>query len=257
MTASFATLLSGWAGCLAAGFLLWLWSLRRRDASVVDIWWGLFFVGLTVWFRWRGPESTPLHHFHLLLVALWGVRLALHIALRGRGQGEDRRYAAMRAAHGARFGWVSLFTVFGLQATLATLLAMPLLAVQAARHIDAAEFVAGTLLWTFGLFWEAVGDWQLARFQHEPASSGRVLDRGLWRYTRHPNYFGEAVIWWGYGLMAGATGAWWALFASLLMTWLLLRVSGVALLEKTIAGRRPEYADYIQRTSPFIPLPPR
>lgn len=124
-----ATLLAGWLACLAGGLLLWLWSLRRRDVSGIDIWWGLFFVGLTWWFRWRGPALTGFHLAHALLVTLWGLRLALHIAWRGRGQGEDHRYAAMRAGHGSRFPWVSLGTVFWLQATLATLLAAPLFAV--------------------------------------------------------------------------------------------------------------------------------
>jgi steroid 5-alpha reductase family enzyme len=252
-----ATLLLGWAGCLAFGLVLWLWSLRRRDASVVDIGWGLFFVGLAWWFRWRGPEATGLHLAHALLVTVWGTRLALHIAWRSRGQGEDHRYAAMRAAHGVRFGRISLFSVFWLQATLATVIAAPLYAVQAASGIDPLVFALGSVLWAVGLFWEAVADWQLLRFRRDPAHRGRVLDTGLWRYSRHPNYFGEATLWWGYGLMAGAAGAWWALFAPLIMNWLLLRVSGVSLLEKTIVRRRPAYEAYIRRTPAFVPWPRR
>jgi len=252
-----ATLLLGWAGCLVFGLLLWLWSLGRRDSGVADVGWGLFFAGLAWWFRGRGPAATAPHLVHALLVTVWGTRLALHIAWRGRGQGEDPRYAAMRAAHGERFAAVSLFTVFGLQATLAALLAAPLFAVQRAPRVEPILFAAGVLLWAIGFFWEAVGDWQLLRFRSDPASRGRVLDTGLWRYSRHPNYFGEAVLWWGYGMMAGAAGAWWTLFAPLLMTWLLLRVSGVALLERTIVHRRPEYEAYIRKTSAFVPWPPR
>ena len=251
------TWLLGWAGLLAGGLGLWGWSLRRRDASVVDIWWGLFFVGLTWWFRWRGPEREWFHLAHLALVTVWGVRLALHIAWRGRGRGEDHRYAAMRAGHGPHFGWVSLGTVFCLQATLAALLAAPLLAVQTAREISTTAFAAGALLWAAGFFWEAVGDWQLLAFQRDPANRGRVLDRGLWRYSRHPNYFGEALLWWGYGVLAAGAGGWWALLAPLAMTWLLLRVSGVTLLERTIVDRRPDYERYIRRTSAFVPRPPR
>ena len=231
------TWLLGWAALLAGGFALWGWSLRRRDVSVVDIWWGLFFVGLSWWFRWRGPHAAWFHFVHLALVTVWGLRLALHIAWRGRGHGEDHRYASMRAGHGASFRWVSLGTVFWLQATLAALLAAPLLVVQSASTVSPAAFGAGALLWALGFFWEAVGDWQLLRFQRDPASRGQVLDRGLWRYSRHPNYFGEALLWWGYGLMAAA-------------------VSGVTLLEKTIVHRRPEYERYIRRTSAFVPLPP-
>jgi steroid 5-alpha reductase family enzyme len=254
------TWLLGWVALLACGLALWGWSLWRRDASVVDIWWGLFFGGLTWWYRWRGPETEWFHIAHLALVTVWGLRLALHIAWRGRGKGEDPRYAAMRAAHGPRFAWVSLGTVFWLQATLAALLAAPLLAVQSAqpaRGISPVAFAAGALLWAAGFLCEAAADWQLLRFQRDPASRGKVLDSGLWRYSRHPNYFGEALLWWGYGVLAAGAGGWWALFAPLAMTWLLLRVSGVTLLEKTIVHRRPEYESYIRRTSAFVPWPPR
>jgi steroid 5-alpha reductase family enzyme len=251
------TWLVGWGGAVVGGLLLWGWSLLRRDASVVDIWWGPFFVALAGWFRFRGPEAEPFHLLALAAVALWGVRLALHIAVRSRGQGEDRRYAAMRAAHGPRFRWVSLGTVFLLQATLATLLSAPLLALQSSAGISPALFGVGLVLWLVGFLFEAVADAQLLAFRRNPESGGKVLDRGLWRFSRHPNYFGEAVLWWGYGVMGLAAGATWALFAPAAMTWLLLRVSGVTLLEKTIGTRRPEYEIYVRRTSAFLPLPPR
>jgi steroid 5-alpha reductase family enzyme len=163
----------------------------------------------------------------------------------------------MRAAHGPAFRWRSLFTVFWLQVALATLLAAPLLAVQSAPHIAPLPFTAGALLWLAGFGWEAVADFQLARFRADPANRGRVLDTGLWRTSRHTNYFGEAALWWGYGVMAGAAGRWWSLLAPLAMTWLLLRVSGVVLLEKDIAERRPEYARYVATTSSFVPWPPK
>jgi len=252
-----AAWLAGWAGCLAAALLLWVWSLWRRDASGVDVGWGLFFLALAGWIRGRGPAAAWFHALHLALVAIWALRLAAHIAWRSRGQGEDRRYAAMRRKHGPDFWWVSLGTVFTLQATLATLLAAPLIAVQGAPTIQPAGFAVGVVLWAVGFAWEAVADWQLLRFLRDPAGRGRVLDRGLWRTSRHPNYFGEALLWWGYGAMALAAGAWWTLFAPIVMTWLLLRVSGVTLLESTITQRRPEYADYIRRTSAFLPRPPR
>ncbi len=202
---------------------------------------------------------------HALLVTIWGTRLAVHIARRARGQGEDRRYAAMREARGAAFWWQSLWTVFGLQATLATLLAAPLYAVQASRLLDPRLFAAGALLWAAGFAWESVADLQLTRFRADPSNRGRVLDTGLWRTSRHPNYFGEAVLWWGYGAMAlasfpasgWAAAAAWSLLAPLAMTWLLLRVSGVVLLERTIADRRPEYARYVRTTSAFVPWPRR
>ena len=247
------TLLTGWLGCLGGGLLLWLWSLARRDAGVADVGWGLYFVGLTWWARGHGPAAGELHGVHAALVTLWGVRLALHILARGRGGPEDRRYAAMRERHGERFRWVSLGTVFQLQATLAALLAAPLVAVQLARTFHIAGFAAGVALWLAGMFWEVVADEQLRRFRAAPASRGRVLDRGLWRYSRHPNYFGEALLWWGYGAMAWSAGAPWALVAPAAMTWLLLRVSGVTLLERTIVERRPGYARYVERTSAFLP----
>jgi len=251
------TLLVAWAGVLVAGCAVWLWSLRRRDAGVADVAWGLWFVGLVWWFRARGTQPAWFHLMSAGMVSVWGLRLALHIAARGRGQAEDRRYAAMRAGHGRRFWWVSLGTVFWLQATLALVLALPLWAVQAAGRIAPVPFALGSLLWVFGFVMEVVADWQLQRFRSRPDTALRVLDGGLWRYSRHPNYFGEAMLWWGYGLMAVAAGAWWTLFAPALMTWLLLRVSGVTLLEKTMAGRRPDYERYVRRTSAFLPWPPR
>ena len=166
----------------------------------------------------------------------------------------------MRADHPETFWWRSLLTVFFLQATLATLLSLPLLVVQRATAVPAAALVAGCALWLTGFLCEAVADWQLQRFRERPRP-GRgvlgVLDTGLWRYSRHPNYFGEALLWWGYGTIAAGCGTAWVLLAPAAMTFLLLRVSGVTLLEKTIVGRRPEYADYIARTSAFIPWPPR
>lgn len=257
MTGLGATLLLGWLGCLVAGILVWAVSLARRDASVVDVAWGLFFVGLTAWFRHRGPAAQPFHWLHFALVAAWGLRLAAHIALRSRGKGEDPRYAAMRAAHPATFPWRSLVTVFGLQATLATALAFPLLVVQAATAISPADLAIGAALWVAGFLCEAVADRQLQRFRDDPASRGRVLDTGLWRYSRHPNYFGESLLWWGYGVIATGAGSAWALLAPLVMTFLLLRVSGVTLLEKSLVGRRPGYQAYVRRTSAFIPWPPR
>lgn len=253
-----SVLVAGWGGCLVAGLGLWLWSVVRRDASVVDIWWGLGFVGLVGWYRSQGPEAAWWHLAQAGMVTVWGVRLAVHIWWRGRGQGEDHRYAAMRKHHGARFWWVSLVTVFGLQATLVAALAAPLLAVQAATSLDfPILFWLGLALWFVGFAFEAVADWQLQRFKADPNSRGKVLDRGLWRYSRHPNYFGEAVLWWGYGLTAVAAGGAWTLFSPLVVTLLLLKVSGVVLLEKTIGSRRPEYAEYTRRTSAFLPRPPR
>jgi steroid 5-alpha reductase family enzyme len=194
------------------------------------------------------------------LVSVWGIRLAGYIAWRSRGKEEDYRYAAMREARGPSFVWRSLFTVFWLQAVLLWVVAMPLLQVQRVLepHSLGALDLLGLLLFAVGLFFESVGDYQMARFKSEPANRGRVMDRGLWRYTRHPNYFGDAMVWWGVGCMALATpGSSWALVGTAVMTWLLMRVSGVTLLEKDIANRRPAYRDYVMDTNAFFPGPPR
>jgi steroid 5-alpha reductase family enzyme len=165
----------------------------------------------------------------------------------------------MREGHGARFWWVSLFTVFAFQGALLWVISLPVqVAVVASGPPGLGVTDAlGIALWGIGFAFEAVGDAQLSRFRADPGSRGKVLDTGLWRYTRHPNYFGDALQWWGLGLLALSTGAWWALASPVLMNLLLLKVSGVTLLEKDIAGRRPGYADYVRRTNAFLPWLPR
>jgi steroid 5-alpha reductase family enzyme len=174
----------------------------------------------------------------------------------------------MREQHGTRFWWISLLTVFLLQGVILWIVSLPIQAAMVATPSNVL-FVAtsgmplswldfaGVGLWSIGLFFEAVGDFQMARFQADPNNAGRVMDRGLWRLTRHPNYFGDFCVWWGVYLIAFAGGAAWTIFSPLLMSWLLLKVSGVTLLEKTITHRRPDYAAYQARTSPFFPRPPR
>jgi steroid 5-alpha reductase family enzyme len=243
---------------LGCALLLWLLSVRLKDASIVDIFWGLAFViaGWTAALR-SGAEG-PRHLLALGLVTAWGVRLTVHLALRNLGHGEDPRYVAMRQRHGARFWWVSLFSVFLLQATLAWVISLPVqvAASTASSSLGVLEVVAASVF-AVGLFFEAVGDLQLTRFRKDPANKGRALDTGLWRYTRHPNYFGDACVWWGLGLLGAAAGGWWTLVSPAVMTFFLVRVSGVALLEKDIAERRPAYRDYIARTSSFVPWFPK
>jgi len=253
-----ATLLWIWLAALGGGLALWAVSVARRDASLVDIFWGPGFVVAT-WIAFhRSAVSSNWQLLHLALVALWGLRLAAHIAWRGRGRGEDRRYAAMRRRHGPRFAWVSLFSVFWLQATLIALLSAPLVIFQLRALVRPPWVLAGALLWLAGFLFETVADAQLLAFQSDPASRGRVLDSGLWRTSRHPNYFGEALLWWGFGVCAfGVSGGAWTLYAPLVMTFLLLRVSGVPLLEAGMGERRPGYREYIERTSSFVPWWPR
>lgn len=256
-TALLATTL---ACALAAMLALWLVSLRLRDASLVDIWWGPGIAALGVLAfalcDGHGPRR-------LLLVGMglaWGLRLGAFLLWRNAGRGEDPRYQAMRRHWGARFAWLSLGSVFGLQGVLQWWVSLPLQLGQldpgpaALGALDAA----GLALFALGLGFESVGDLQLARFRADPANAGRVMERGLWRYTRHPNYFGDCLAHWGIFTVALATPhGWLALLSPVLMTFLLLRVSGVALLERSIGKRRPEYAAYQRRTSAFLPLPPR
>jgi steroid 5-alpha reductase family enzyme len=194
------------------------------------------------------------------LITVWGLRLAIHIYRRHRGKGEDPRYAAMRAARGDAFWWRSLFVVFWLQAALIWFISMPVFAVaRAAGPADAAfTDVAGLALFAAGFAFEAVADLQLERFKAQASNRGRVLDTGLWRYSRHPNYFGDALLWWGIYVMATSVpGGWLTLFSPLLMTVLLLRVSGVSLLEQSLTTSKPGYRDYIERTPAFVPWFPR
>ncbi len=252
-----------WPGLVVAlglTTLVWLASLVKRDASIVDIFWALGFVTLAWFYRSQVPVESFRQTLVPLLVTLWGVRLSVYIFWRNRGHGEDYRYAAMREKWGARFPWLSLVSVFWLQGFLFWLIAMPLLQIQISRLPVALSWLdgLGLLLFAIGFFFESVGDLQLARFKADPANQGRVMDRGLWRYTRHPNYFGDATLWWGFGCFALATpGSLWTLVGPFLMTLLILKVSGVALLEKGLSDTKPQYRDYVRRTSAFFPWPPR
>lgn len=235
--------------------LLWLVSLAVKDSSIVDLFWGLGFV-LVAWLAvWRVGWS-PRGALVVGLVTAWGVRLAGYLAWRNLGKGEDPRYQAMRRAHGAAWWWKSLFVVFGLQGALLWLVSLPLQLAVARGGTPGVVDVVATLVFGVGLTFEAVGDWQLARFKAKPENRGRVMDLGLWRYTRHPNYFGDFLVWWGLYGVALAAGAWWTVPSPLVMSFLLMRVSGVTLLEKTLKAR-PGYEDYVRRTSAFFPRPPR
>jgi steroid 5-alpha reductase family enzyme len=240
------------------GLLFWLVSLIRRDVSVVDSAWSLLFLGgLIAYLAASTAPPGPRTALIVALVAVWALRLSAYITWRNWGEGEDRRYQAMRQKHQPGFAVKSLYLVFGLQGLLAWGIALPLAAAVSATGPLNLLDLAGVALWTLGMLFEALGDYQLARFKAQPQNRGRVMDRGLWRYTRHPNYFGECCIWWGFYLLALAAGGWWTLLSPVLMTFLLLRVSGVALLERDIGERRPGYRDYVQRTSAFLPRPPR
>lgn len=241
---------------LAAALLAWGVATVRRNVGLVDIFWSLFMLVAAVWYIGVHPAPGARAMLVLSLTALWALRLAGYLALRNWNAPEDHRYQAIRARNQPHFEWKSLYLVFGLQALLALVVAAPLYAGIAApaQPLQLLD-LAGAVLVAGGIVTETVADLQLAAFRANPASKGRVLDSGLWRYSRHPNYFGEFCVWWGFFLIALATGAWWTLISPLLMSVLLLRVSGVTLLEKDIGKRRAGYAEYVARTNAFFPGP--
>ena len=237
---------------------LWLLSLRLRNASIIDIYWGPGFA-VIAWVACAVANSEgPRTLIVPILATLWGLRLGGYLFVRNRGKPEDYRYAAMRRHHGASFVWVSLLTVFGLQAVLMLIVSLPLQAVQAATPQPSLGLLdaAGITLFIVGLTFESIGDYQLACFKADPANAGKVMNRGLWSWTRHPNYFGDFTLWWGFGCFGLAVGAWWALVGQLIMSVLRMRVSGAALLERGLHKTKPGYAEYVARTSAFFPRPP-
>jgi len=260
----FATLLSIALGGLVLiavlALLTWVASLVRHDASLVDRMWSLMIAGPTVVYAAQIGWSSARAVAVLALVLAWGVRLAAYITWRNWGHGEDRRYQEIRARNQPHFALKSLYLIFALQMVLAWIVSTPTLAALAGDGAFGVLDAAGIAIALAGFLFEAIGDAQMAAFKRDPAHKGQVMDRGLWRYTRHPNYFGETCLWWGVWLVAlgaGGAAAIWTVLSPLVMTVLLLKVSGVALLEKDIAERRPAYRDYIQRTNAFIPGPPR
>ncbi len=242
---------------LLVGALAWVVSVLIRDVSFVDSLWSLFFLLAAVMFALDAGELSLRAQIVLACVLLWSLRLSLHITVRNWGEPEDHRYQKIRENNEPGFVVKSLYIVFGLQGLLAWIIVIPLLpAIRSAATLNAVD-IAALLLFAVGFLFEAVGDWQLSRFKARERSEGQVLDTGLWRYTRHPNYFGEFCIWWAFWLFAAAAGAWWTVYAPVLMSFLLLRVSGVAMLEKDIGERRPAYAEYIRSTNAFFPGPRR
>jgi steroid 5-alpha reductase family enzyme len=242
---------------LSVGSIAWVVSVAIRNVAFVDSLWSLFFLIAAIVFAvWAWPLSAR-GLLVTILVAVWALRLSVYITARNWGEPEDYRYQKIRANNEPGFTFKSLYLVFGLQGVLAWFIAMPLIpAIMNPGGIGPIEIIA-TALWLIGFVFEAGGDYQLARFKRDHSNEGRVLNSGLWRYTRHPNYFGDFCIWWAFYLFAFAAGGWWTVLSPVLMSLLLLKVSGVALLEKTITERRPEYAEYVRRTNAFFPGMPK
>jgi len=237
---------------------LWIASRVKRDVGIVDSFWSLMILAAGLCFLYFGNTAlSERSTLVLILLAIWSLRLAAHISWRNWGQPEDTRYQTIRKNNEPHFEWKSLYIVFLLQAMLAAIVALPLMSIFGSSNaINILDLFAFTL-WLIGMSFEVIGDMQLARFKSSASNRGKVLNTGLWRYSRHPNYFGEFCIWWAFFLFAIASGHWWSIISPLLMTILLLKVSGVSLLESTITDRRPDYADYIRKTSAFFPWFPK
>ncbi len=258
---------------IAVATLAWMFSFWKKDVSIVDSLWSLFFLLATVFYAgWVSADIVNVDGLILarnslsdrgglvlLLVMIWSIRLSFYITKRNWGKGEDRRYQAIRDRNQPNFDIKSLYLIFWLQALLAWLIAMPLMSAVFSRNSLNWLDLLGITLWIIGFTFEALGDAQLAHFKSQASNRGKVMSSGLWRYTRHPNYFGECVLWWGYFCFALASG-WqqgWTVISVILMTFLLLKVSGVALLEADLLERRPGYRDYVQKTSAFFPWWPK
>jgi steroid 5-alpha reductase family enzyme len=238
----------------------WLYSVYREDVTIVDSLWAVGFV-LIAWLTLFQLDAMGMRSLLItVLTSLWGVRLALYLTWRNYAKGEDPRYARWRKAGGERFWITSLFKVFLLQAIFLWAIALVIQAGQTGSGPDRLGWLDlfGTMVFLTGFVFEAVGDWQLARFKADPANRGQVMDKGLWRYTRHPNYFGESLIWWALFVIAlSYPGNWWTVVSPLIITAVLLKMTGIALTEKLIVENRPGYRDYIRDTSAFFPWIPK
>jgi steroid 5-alpha reductase family enzyme len=252
---------TGYAAIAVAALMvaLWLASIPLRDVSIVDPAWGPAFVLVAVVAALTADGCLGRRWLLAAMTGVWGLRLGMYLLVRKLGdRSEDRRYAAMRERRGAAFVPWSLVMIFGLQGLLVLIVSLPVQVAAGRGGSLSAAVIPGVLLWLIGVGFESVGDEQLRRFKARPDSKGQVMDGGLWRYTRHPNYFGDFCVWWGLWLVAlTAGGTWWTFIGPVVMSILLIRVSGAGLLEKDIGDRRPGYVDYVRRTSGFFPLPPK
>lgn len=239
--------------------MLWIISVIVRNVSIVDLFWGLGFV-ITSIFYYHQTDGFHLRKVILLiLVSIWGLRLSIYLAWRNSGRGEDFRYREFRRKYGKGYWWISFFQTFLLQGVLMWLISAPLLGAQFYNRNSALSIIdfLGIGFFIVGFIFETFGDFQLAVFKSKPENKGKVLNTGLWKYTRHPNYFGDAAVWWGFGFICLAAGSLFPVLGSILMTALIIKVSGVALLEKSLKDKKPEYAEYIRKTSAFIPWFPK
>jgi steroid 5-alpha reductase family enzyme len=235
------------------GLLSWFYSVKKHNVNVVDTLWSLMFLAAALFYIINATEINGRSLIIIALVAAWSLRLAFHLMVRNWDHEEDHRYQQIRQNNEPNFKFKSLYIIFGLQGLLAWIISIPLLfALNLETAFHWLDLIALSL-WITGFIFEAVADYQLYKFKSQPGNKGRVLNSGLWSYTRHPNYFGEFCIWWAFYLFAIPSGGWWTIYAPALITFLLLKVSGVVMMEKDIKKRRPEYQSYIDSTNTFFP----
>lgn len=248
------------AGVIILMTLLWIVSIPLKNVSIVDPFWGIgFIVATSVYFFFEG-EMLSRNILVYVLVSIWGLRLSIYLLIRNYGKGEDFRYQEFRRQYGPnRYWWFSLFQVFLLQGALIMFVSLPILGVRThtiTNELNAIDYFA-VLVWIVGFLFESIGDYQLARFKKDATNKGKVLNTGLWRYTRHPNYFGDAAVWWSFGLFSLSSGAYWHIVGSILMTYLIIKISGVSLLETSLNKAKPKYKEYIAKTNAFLPWLPK
>ena len=240
---------------LSCAVITWGLSLALNNVAIVDSLWPLLFIVAAFSYA-SGLDQPELRSYMVLvLVTAWGIRLFLYLSWRGWGADEDYRYQNIRKNNEPNFWIKSLYLVFGVQGVSAWIISLPLMAAVTGNTEFGFLDWLGLGVWTIGFGFESLGDCQLARFRRNPENKNRVLQSGLWQYTRHPNYFGDFCVWWGFYLIALSAGGWWSIFSPIFMTALLLKITGVLLLEKDIGNRRPEYVSYINHTNAFFPWP--
>lgn len=240
--------------------LLWLLSVIIKNVSIVDVFWGFGFVIVNAFYVFNLEEINPRNWLLLGLVSLWGLRLTIYLAIRNLGKGEDYRYQRFRKNFGEhRYWWFSYFQVFLLQGSLILIVSLPFLGVHLSKtygNLFLVDYLA-IVIWIIGFSFEAGGDYQLYKFKKNPNNTGKVLQTGFWKYTRHPNYFGDTIVWWSYALFSVAAGSYWQIIGTVIMTILIIKVSGVTMLEKTLKHSKPKYQEYMKKTNAFIPWFPK
>jgi steroid 5-alpha reductase family enzyme len=247
--------LIGLLSSLLIATIAWSLSLRPKNVAIVDIFWPLFLIIPVAICFYLNASARGVALAGLLAILVWGLRLSIHLFNRNLGKEEDHRYAEIRSQSGPRFAFISLFKIFWLQAIIAWIIAIPLFLIMQSNNSFGIIHIASLALWVIGFFFESIADWQLYVFRKRFKDTKKVLDTGLWKYSRHPNYFGEFCMIWGLYFLSVPSGGWWTIFSPLALTYCLFKFTGVARMEKNIDERRPEYKAYSIKTNAFFPGP--